>query len=360
VTLYPLNPAQLDNYRKSQKQSGAKDDPSDAELLCQYLRNYRGKLRPLKTEDAGTRELALLCEQRRDAVDQRTAITLELKAALKQYFPLVLQLVDSDLYADFIQDLLLKWPTLAKLQKAPRQKVRSFFYGHNVRGDVIERRLALIADALPLTLDPALVNAGVLRVQKCAQLLLAFNRCIRKYDARIKELLHAHADYQIVQSLPGSALHMQSRILAALGTDRQRFETAKQVQCYSGIAPVTKKSGRSKTVHHRWACPKFLKQTFHEYAGVSLLRSRWARAFYRMQLARGKSKQMAKRALAYKWIRIIFRCWQDRVPYDEERYMDSLRRANSPLLSYMEEELTEPSTAVQKLSKTRRPEVIAM
>jgi transposase len=346
VTIYPVNPTQLHNYRKSQKHSGAKNDPSDARLLCQYLRNYREQLRSLKPDDAATRELALLAEQRRAAVDQRTAFTLELKTVLKQYFPVALELVDSDLYADFFVRLLLKWPTLAKLQKAKPQVVRSFFYAHNLRGNVIERRLAIIASAVPLTADQALLSAGALRVQKCARVLVALNQSIDEYDERLEELLQAHTHYSIVKSLPGSALHMQSRIIAALGTDRDRYQSAKQVQCYSGIAPVTKQSGKMKTVHHRRACPKFLKQTFHEYAGVSLKKSRWAKAYYEMQLERGKSKHMAKRALAFKWIRIIFRCWKDRVPYDEERYIARLRRSNSPLLTYMNDKVNQHSAAV--------------
>jgi hypothetical protein len=279
-----------------------------------------------------------LAEQRRVAVDQRTAVTLEFKSVLKQYFPIALQLVESDLYAAFFLKLILKWCSLSKLQKATPQALRSFFYANNVRGDVIEHRLKLIASAVSLTEAPALLSAGISRAKKCARVLQAYNRSIREYDDRLKELLEAHVDYAIVKSLPGAALQMQCRIIAALGTDRDRYQNPNQVQCYSGIAPVTKKSGRTHIVHHRWACPKFIKQTFHEYAGLSVKKSRWAKAYYEMQLDRGKSEQMAKRALAFKWIRIIFRCWQDKVPYDEELYIASLRRDNSPLLAYMTEQ----------------------
>jgi transposase len=225
VTIYPVNPTQLHNYRKSQKQSGAKNDPSDARLLCQYLRHYGDQMRALKPDDVSTRELALLSEQRRNAVDQRTAIVLELNAVLKQYFPVVLQLVDSDLWATFFLRLILKWPTLSKLQRAKTQTVRSFFYAHNVRGDVVERRLMIIRDALSLTEDGALVSAGILRANKCAHLILALNQSIHEYDKRLNELLESHKDYEIVKSLPGSGLHMQSRIIAALGTDRDRYES---------------------------------------------------------------------------------------------------------------------------------------
>jgi hypothetical protein len=112
------------------------------------------------------------------------------------------------------------------------------------------------------------------------------------------------------------------------------------MQSLSGVAPVTKRSGRSCVIHRRYACPKFLRQTFHEYAGHSLLKSLWARAFYRMQRDRGQSHHTAIRALAYKWIRILFRCWQERTPYDEITYFAALQRRSSPLLKYLEQTQT--------------------
>ena len=104
------------------------------------------------------------------------------------------------------------------------------------------------------------------------------------------------------------------------------------LQTHAGIAPVTVRSGKTCWVHHRFACPKFLKQTFHEYAGQSIRFSTWARRYYDQQRGRGNSHHAALRALAFKWIRILFRCWQDRTPYDEATYLAALRRNGSPLV----------------------------
>lgn len=101
--------------------------------------------------------------------------------------------------------------------------------------------------------------------------------------------------------------------------------------CYSGIAPVKQASGRSEWIHMRWACPKFLRQTFHELARTSLPFCAWARCYYQLQLQRGKGRQAAFRALAFKWQRIMWRCWQDRVPYDDSKYVESLKRSHSEL-----------------------------
>jgi transposase len=242
------------------------------------------------------------------------------------------------MHAQFVCRLLLKWPTLEKLQAVKPTTLRKFFYGQNLRGDHVETKIELIAVARPLTQDAAILQTYAMRVQHLAKLLLVDAEVIEGYDREIEKLLVAHADFQIVASLPGAALQMRSRIIAALGTDRTRFTSSQSLQTYSGIAPVTSQSGNTRIVSHRWACPKFHKQTFHEYAGLSTVKSRWAKAYYEMMLSRGKKPQIAKRGLAYKWQRIIFRCWQDRVPYDESRYIARLRETNSPLLAFMDAE----------------------
>ena len=109
---------------------------------------------------------------------------------------------------------------------------------------------------------------------------------------------------------------MVPRLIAAFGTQRDRYATASAMQCYAGIVPVVESSGKQKWVHWRWACPKFLRQTFHEWAWFSTRKSAWAKSFYDRQRERKKSYHAAIRALAFKWIRILFRCWKDGVTYD--------------------------------------------
>ena len=108
-----------------------------------------------------------------------------------------------------------------------------------------------------------------------------------------------------------------------------------ELQSFSGVAPVTKRSGKQCHVHRRWACPRFLLQTFHEFAHCSCKRSTWAKAFYLQQRSAGKGHHAALRTLAFKWIRVLFRCWKTNTPYSEERYLDSLRRRNAPLLAFL-------------------------
>jgi hypothetical protein len=96
---------------------------------------------------------------------------------------------------------------------------------------------------------------------------------------------------------------------------------------------VTERSGKKHWVHWRWQCPTFLRQTFVEWAGQTINKSFWAGEFYRQQRAKGSTYQAAVRALAFKWIRILFRCWQTRTPYNEVVYLKALERRGSPLLT---------------------------
>lgn len=112
------------------------------------------------------------------------------------------------------------------------------------------------------------------------------------------------------------------------------------MQKFSGIAPVVIRSGKTKSVHFRRACPKFLRQSFQEWAGHSIAFCDWARLYYQQQRQRGLDHHAAVRALAFKWIRIAFRCWQDSVPYDDARYIASLRRHGSPLATALDRELS--------------------
>jgi transposase len=141
----------------------------------------------------------------------------------------------------------------------------------------------------------------------------------------------AHADHDIFTSFPGAGAVCGPRLAAAFGTYRSRWDSAAQLHAHSGIAPVTERSGKSVWVHHRLACPKFVQQTFHEFADQSIRSSGWARAYYDQQRGRGNDHHAALRALAYKRMRILFRCWKDRKPYDEAKYIDALRRRGSPL-----------------------------
>jgi len=334
VVLYPVNPRSLKRFRETFAPSGAKDDVPDADLLRELLVKHRDRLRAWVPDGVETRALRRLVESRRRTVDLRTKLTQQLTAALKEYFPQALGWAGEDLSSALACDFLLTWPTLKAVQRARRKTVEAFYTTHNCRRpERIAQRLEAIQEATPLTHDPAIIETSVFLVQMLAQQLTTLRDSLARFDAEIARRFAVHEDAALFKSLPGSGAALAPRLLAVFGTDRTRFRQAADVQQYSGIAPVLQRSGHSSIVHRRWAAPTFVRQTFHEFALQSIRWSAWARAYYALQRSRGKGAHAAVRALAFKWIRIIWRCWQERTPYDEARYTRALLQHTTPLTS---------------------------
>jgi len=335
LMLVPINPKQLSRFRDAMGPSGAKDDPRDASLLAELLMKHSEHLRAWLPDNVETRRIRLLGEDRRNLVDARTALTNRLKSLLKQYFPLALLVSGTRIYGELACQLLMRYPSLDKLQAASDDELGAFYHEHHCyRPQLVAERLQLIRQARPLTTDPAILEASVLAVEILLKQLVTLNQGIDQYDMRIATGMEVHPDASIFESLPGAGAAMAPRLLAAMGSDRERLTSAQEVQQLSGIAPVTKQSGKTCVVHRRWAASKFLRQTFHEFAAHSIKHSAWAKAYYDMMRARGNKFQAAVRALAFKWIRIIFRCWKDRTLYDEGTYLTALLKRQSPILKH--------------------------
>ena len=333
LQLYPVNPQTLAKLRQAFYPSGAKDDPGDAELLLEVLLKHRDHLRVWVPDNVLTRSIQLLTEGRRKLVDERTALTNQLTAALKMYFPQALDWF-GDLHTARACAFLQRWPSLPQLQGATTSSVRKFYRKQGYRGDdKLKQLIQNIQQAQSLTKDPAVVLSSTMMVHALVKQIPSLTESIEDYDRQIAALFKEHDDSTLFGSFPGAGPTLAPRLLAAFGSDRNRFEYAAEVQQLSGVAPVTEKSGKACWVHWRWACSKFLRQSFHEFAGQSILKSVWARAYYQQQRQRGQSHHAALRALAYKWIRIIFRCWKDRTPYDEATYVKSLQLRGSNLAS---------------------------
>jgi transposase len=333
VILYPINPQSLAKYRQAYFSSGAKSDAEDAPLLMDLVRHRPDRFHPWQPDDPDTRSLQLLTEARRRWVDQQTALTNQLTQLLKGYYPLALELA-GELSSPGACQFLKRWPTLAALQKARPSQIRKHYqrYGR-LTSDEQDRRLERIRQAQPLTKDPALLRHGTLMVQALVDQLLPLFDTLREFEREIAALFAQHPDRPLFDHLPGAGKALSPRLLAAFGTQRDRWQQAGEVLTYWGIAPVTEQSGRSRWVHWRLACPKFQRQSWHEFAAHSRKHCGWAKAFYQQRRAHGKGHHAALRALAYKWVRILFRCWQTHTPYDEQIYLNSLKQKNSPLLA---------------------------
>ena len=332
--IFPVNPSTLAKYRRAFTPSGAKDDPTDAAVALEILRRHPDRLEPLRPESVDMRALRRLVESRRDLVQDRVRVTNRLIYALKAYYPQILDWFrdkETDVFAAFLE----RWPSLPEAQRARRETLIDFFHAHNVRrANTIEKRINAIKSEKSLTSDPAVIEPALLLVETLLPQLRALSAGIVRFDEQIARRCKALPDFKLFSDLPGAGKVFAPRLLVAFGEQRDRFATAAALQRLSGIAPVTERSGKTHWVHWRWACPKFLRQTFVEWVACSIPHSFWARSFYESHRAKGTSHNAAIRALAFKWIRVLFRCWVDRVPYDESRYLAALQKRHSPILQF--------------------------
>ncbi|MDT4954717.1 MAG: hypothetical protein QOJ02_2855 [Acidobacteriota bacterium] len=334
LTLYPVNPSTLSRYREAFSPSRHKDDSTDAAYLAELLTHHRDHLRAWHPDSQQTRTLRHLVEHRRRLVSDRTRISNRMTALLKCYFPQVLAWFP-DIRTSLVCDFLLRWPSLGTLRRVRGETLSKFFCEHNsVRKQTIEKRVSAIKQAVALVTDPAIIASSVLMVKALASQMKTTLEAVAAFDIEIEALCAVNEDFALMKSLPGAGRNYAARLTAALGSDRERWQSADELARLSGIAPVIERSGKSCRVRWRYFCPKFLRQSFHEYAGESVRHSFWARAYYESQRAKGKSHQAAVRALAFKWIRIIYRCWKTRTPYDEVKYLEGLRQKGSSLLNY--------------------------
>jgi transposase len=152
------------------------------------------------------------------------------------------------------------------------------------------------------------------------------------FDTAIAPRVQRHPDCPLCHALPGAGPVFAPRLLGAFGEQRARYASAAALQKYAGIAPVTERSGKKCWVHWRLQCPKFLRHTFVEWAAASIRHAFWAQRYSQQQRAQGKAHQAAVRALAFTWIRVLSRCWQDRTPYEESVYLQALTQRGSSLL----------------------------
>jgi transposase len=337
ITLFPINPSTVAKYRKAFTSSGAKNDPSDAFIQTEILEKHMNKLRPIQPDKPEIRALGQCLEYRRKLVQDRVDLSNRIVATLKNYYPQVLDWFkekDTVVFCDFVS----KWPSLSHVKKARKQTIIQFFNQHNSRYKAVnEKRIAEIKTSRPLTDDMGIILPNQALIEVLIPQLKLLMSAIESFDKEIKQLYKQQDDRAIFNSFPGAGPQLAPRILVAFGSNRDRYVAANEVQMYAGVAPVTEQSGKQSWTHWRYSCPKFLRQTFVEWAGQSVRYSYWAKAYYQQQISKGKPHNTAIRSLAFKWIRIAFRCWKNKTPYDEATYLKALKKRGSPLLKFAAE-----------------------
>ena len=331
--IYPVNPSTLAKYRRAFTPSRAKDDPTDAAIALELLRCHRDKLKPLRHESPNMRALRRLVEARRDLVQDRVRITNRLTFTLKAYFPQVLEWFrdkETDVFAAFLE----RWPSLPDAQRARRDTIVDFFHAHSVRrASVIERRLEAIKSERPLTSDAAVIEPARLLVEVLLPQLRAVSAGIQRLDHEIARRCQQLPDYFLFADLPGagpSFPHVSSPLSAnnvtASPTHPPSRSTPESPPSQNAAETSTGSTGAGR------AQPSCDRPSSNGSPAPS--RTRSGLFLLREAPGQGASHNATIRALAFKWIRVLFRCWVDRTPYNESRYLAALQKRQSPLLKF--------------------------
>ena len=338
VLLYPVNPKQLARYRDSYP-GGGKNDPTDAMYLARMLRERITTLKAWQPDDENTRLIANLSQQRRKIVDGQTKLRQQLTAVLKSYFPVVLELFGKQHQLPLLLSVLCRWPDPRQLRRADRRLIRRVLCEHSVRNEQQQKEtIERIRAAQLLTRDDALITPSAMAVKLLANQIQQAQKTIEELDAAIAEAMKQHPDAHLFTNLRGAGSALAPRLLCAFGSQRDRWEDADSLASFSGIAPVTKQSGKQRHVHRRFACPKYLRQTFHEFADCARRYCPWSKARYRMLRDRGMKHHAALRKIARSWIRILFRVWKTREPFDCDRYIANLKQRCPEIIPYLNQE----------------------
>ena len=331
LTVYPINPKLSDQWRAARSVAGAKSDAADSFTLADGLRMHQAQLHPLKPDDPLTRELRGFCHHEVQLIQELTAEVQKLKAALKEYYPEALPWFDS-WTCPAAWDFITTFPTPDHLREAKTGKFLALLKHHRMH--YTPQWQQMVADRCKRAAwlgDPVVTHVQSHVALDAVAKLRTIHSAIKQCRKHIDELFAKHPDADIFKSLPGAGKKLAPRLLADIGSQRDRYQSPLAIQQLSGTAPVTRSSGKSRKVKIRWACRKGFRHDLYWLASCSRKKAAWAQAFYDQARARGDSHALALRKLGYKLLRIIFRLWQDRQVYNEQRYLLSLQRHGSPL-----------------------------
>lgn len=310
---------QVKALRERYGSAGNKDDALDAYVLADCLRTDGARLRALRPDSTETLALRGLVRARKDLVAHRVALANQLRAHLQVVFPGAVGLfadIDSPISLRFLgrfsSATAAAWLSERRLSSWLRANA---YCGRRSAGELYRR----LADA-PAGLVGEEGRARGVVTESLVRLIGAVRDEIDLLQARIAEALALHPDGAIFQSLPRSGTVRAAALLAEIGDVRERFPSAESLACLAGAAPSTRASGKHRAVTFRWAADKKLRDALIDFAGDSRHANPWAADLYAKARARGKTNPHAERILARAWAGVIWRCWQDRLPYNPERH----------------------------------------
>ena len=316
--VFPVSPRVAARARERYQAAARKDDRFDAFVLADTLRFEHGRWRPLAVSSPVLAELRVLVRDRRRVLEGQQAVEAQLRATLEAYHPAAAHLfssVDRAITLAFVRD----YPTPETASRVGERRMQGLLDRHGYTGRVpaaalVERLRSHLLAATPGSIEGHRFSALALVDQ-----LELMNRQLKTFDLRIAEVFAVHPDAAIFASFPAAGPVISASLLAEIGEDRQRFPTVDVLLAEAGLAPVTLASGKVTRVRFRRACNTRLRDSFNWWAYTLKRIDEPSRASYLAALERGQHSHRALRTIGARWGRILWRCWQDGVPFDPAR-----------------------------------------
>ncbi|MGW4126494.1 IS110 family transposase [Nocardia sp. NPDC004711] len=346
-TMLPVNPDKVASQRGPAKK---KDDAEDARICCLLALDPYQKLRQLIPHGDLAGELRAIARDDERAVRDQRRLLNRLRTDLLVTFPAAITIADDDLGSPTILKMLANWPTHADLAGVDRGALEAFARG--AKHGWPDRFAARVLGAMAVEQLPArgyLVRAKATTIAMTAAQLLVLHDARKAWARRMGELLLGDVRHgrdkqprnpdpgkavpggEIYLSFPGLGDVLAARIAGEIGDHITQYSSANALQCYAGTAPVTRRSGRSEfVVARRLAHNRYLGAAVHQWAFCSLKASKWAREFYNSKIAKGKSHHSALRALANRWLDLLWHCLTKGIRYDEDTHIRNRQRALTP------------------------------
>ena len=318
-SVYAVNPLQAARYRERHGVSGAKSDPADAHILADMVRTDAHQLRSIGADSSMAQAIKVVARVHKTLIWERTRHTLRLRHVLREYFPAALEAFE-DLDAADTLELLSKAPDPASAAKLNRSQIRAALK-HARRRDLDTKttRIQAVLRSQQLGRDPVITGAYAATTRSIAAVLATLNEQITALEGQVEQHFGRHPDAEIILSQPGMGPLLGARVLGEFGDAPGRYVDAKARKNYAGTSPVTRRSGKRKSVHARFVHNDRLVDALMLQAQSALRASPGARAYYDKQRARGLNHNAALRQLANRLVGILHGCLKTAIVYDESR-----------------------------------------
>jgi transposase len=319
VAVYCVSPKISARSRERYRLADAKSDAFDAYVLADTLRHEHAHWRTLSRPSTVLAELRAITRDRERIIVAQRACENRLRAIMDAYHPAPLHLF-STLDRDITLAFITSYPTPEQAARIGPTRMEAFcrrqHYSGRTKPDVLVDRLRPhLLSASPGTTAGKAFSARLFALQ-----LEMLNDHLREYNHRMTNLLAAHPDTAIFASFPGIGSMITATLISEMGEDRARFTQPGALLAETGLAPVTRASGRTHQVRFRYAANRPMRHAIDWWMLVATREDPWSKTIYDEYRSRGHSHYRALRGLGARWTRILWRCWTDHCLYDPDRH----------------------------------------